>query len=157
MGTGVVDNILIHNYIYKGVLNMKNTKYLLFTIVLFGYLIYSQELLGAIREHDSQYLTMLLPYIRSPIYIILGFMLGLEHLIYHVIKKEGRLTCEYVQLLFIGLPALIFSFYTVIIIHNLWPLASLSILHRPFIFEESFIISISIILGFSIITSLKRV
>jgi len=136
---------------------LKYAKYLLFTIVIFGYLIFSQYLIEAIRNHDSTYLTMTLPYTMSPIYIILGFILGLEYLICQVIKKDGRLACDLGKLICVGIPALFFSCYSIIVFANLLAFTSLSILNQLLFFKEPFFACSSIILGYTIITSIKRV
>jgi hypothetical protein len=136
---------------------MRMAKYLLFSIVIFGYLIFAQYLIGAIKNFEATHLTISYHYMVVPIFIILGFMLGLDHLIDHVIKKEGKLHYDCYGL-FLTIPSLFFAAYIAIIFIK--PLAFLLVLYRPFmpfiISQEPFIAVVSTVLGYSIINSLKR-
>jgi hypothetical protein len=129
----------------------------LYALVLFGYLIFSQYLLERLGE-PSFYVFhphFFLIFVLSPIYLILGLLLGIEHLLCKVIIKEGRLTYDYVKAIYIGIPALFFSFYPVLYFSGLrTPVTGLISL---ILLKEPLVMCASIILGYVIITSLKRV
>jgi hypothetical protein len=134
---------------------MKNSKYGLYALVLFGYLIFSQYLLERLGE-PSFYVFhphFILIFVLIPIYLILGLLLGIEHLLCKVIIKEGRLTYDYVKAIYIGIPALLFSFYPILYFSGL-PITGLISL---ILLKEPLTMCASIILGYVIITSLKRV
>jgi hypothetical protein len=86
--------------------------YLLYAVLLFGYLFMASYLASALTRYNSTYfnITWLIVLAVPVSYIIFGCLLGLDHLIGQT-QRNGTWSVNTVRLILLGLPALYFSFY----------------------------------------------
>lgn len=91
---------------------LKVPGYLLYAVLLFGYLFFANYLDLALARYNSIYfsITWLIALAVPASYIIFGCLLGIDHLI-RQIRQSGAWSVDTVRLYFLGLPALYFSFY----------------------------------------------
>lgn len=91
---------------------MSKTKYFLYAIIIIGYILMAQYILNVLQRNAAVTFQPKL-YIISGyiIFLILGVILGLEHIVDNW-KKEGLWKFNYMKLLIVGLPVLVLSLYT---------------------------------------------
>jgi hypothetical protein len=126
--------------------------YLLYAVLLFGYLFLVNYLYLALVRYNSIYFNITSLILRAmPVsYIIFGCMLGLEHIVRQT-RREGVWSVAVVRLIFLGLPSLYISFY--------WWLYFLGPLRKPILsawLPQQFFTIAAVVFGYVLITSFNK-
>lgn len=141
---------------------MKNTNWvgrLVYTVILIGYIIGSNEVLSTVYKR-AQATFKPLPFIAWSIviFIVFGLLLGIDYL-FEEIKKEGAWKINICKLLFIGLPCIYYALSLFTMWFNIECLQFL-VIHSVI---ENLVNSllantvIEILLGYTLITSFYKV
>ncbi len=131
----------------------KMIKYLVYALVLFGFLLSSQHVIKEFRRMASiTYNTYPFIYVSIFSSILMGVLIGLEVLLKEA-GKGGRWKIDAEKLLFLGLPSLYFTFKSFIplpVFSRALPLPFL-----PHVNPETISI-VAIILGYALVTSFYK-
>jgi hypothetical protein len=130
----------------------KTLGYLLYAVLLFGYLFLVNYLYLALVRYNSTYfnITWLIVLVVPVSYIIFGCLLGLEHIVRQT-RKDGAWSVAIVRLIFLGLPSLYFSFY--------WSLYFIGPLRKPVLpawLPQQFFSMAAVVFGYAMITSFRK-
>jgi hypothetical protein len=127
--------------------------YLLYAVLLFGYLFGVNYLFLTLTRYNARHFSIgWLITLAVPVsYIIFGCLLGLDRLVRQA-RKDGVWSVDTVRLIFLGLPALYFSFYLLLyfayhIGKPVLPAWSLS---------QQFVAIAAVVFGFVLITSFHK-
>jgi hypothetical protein len=131
---------------------LKVSGYLIYAVLLFGYLFLVNYLYLALVRYNSIYFNITSLILRAmPVsYIIFGCLLGLEHIVRQN-RKDGVWSVTVVRLIFLGLPSLFFSFY--------WFLYFIGPLRKPILpawLPQQFFCLAAVVLGYVLITSFNK-
>ena len=131
---------------------LKVLGYLIYAVLLFGYLFLANYLGLALVRYNSTYfnITWLIVLAVPVFYILFGCLLGLEHLV-RQIQKGGTWTVTTVRLIFLGLPSLYFSFY--------WSLYFIGPIRKPILpawLPQQFFTVVAVMFGYVLITSFNK-
>jgi hypothetical protein len=126
--------------------------YLLYAVLLLGYLFLVNYLDLALARYNSTYfnITWLIVLAVPVSYIIFGCLLGLEHIVRQT-RREGVWSVAVVRLIFLGLPSLYFSFY--------WWLYFRGPLRKPILpawLPQQFFCLAAVVFGYVLITSFNK-
>jgi hypothetical protein len=126
--------------------------YLLYAVLLFGYLFMASYLALALARYNSAHfnITWLIVLAVPVSYIIFGCLLGLDYLIGQT-QRNGTWSVKTVRLILLGLPALYFSFY--------WSLYFIGPLRKPILpawLPQQFFYVAAVVFGYVLITSFQK-
>jgi hypothetical protein len=130
----------------------KVSGYLLYAVLLFGYLWLANCLAAALTRYNSIHFNITwLIVLAVPVgYIIFGCLLGLDHLVRQT-RKNGAWSVNAARLIFLGLPSLYFSFY--------WSLYFIGPLRKPVLpawLPQQFFSMAAVVFGYAMITSFRK-
>jgi hypothetical protein len=130
----------------------KVSGYLLYAVLLFGYLWLANCLAAALTQYNSIHFNITwLIVLAVPVgYIIFGCLLGLDHLVRQT-RKNGAWSVNAVRLIFLSLPSLYFSFY--------WSLYFIGPLRKPVLpawLPQQFFSMAAVVFGYAMITSFRK-
>jgi ABC-type arginine transport system permease subunit len=129
---------------------------LIHAVLLFGYTFLALPYLNLmLLQYNSIHFTPWILVSTYPfIYMFLGILLGLDHLIGQVQHKDGRWSADATRLIILGLPALYFSCYLLMYFGNIRVLFFRSLLFQHDV--QQFFNIAAVIFGYILITSFHK-
>jgi hypothetical protein len=126
--------------------------YLLYAVLLFGYLFMAFYLALALARYNSAHfnITWLIVLAVPVSYIIFGCLLGLDYLIGQT-QRNGTWSVKTVRLILLGLPALYFSFYFLMLFYG--PIRKPIL---PILSPQQFVDIAAVVFGYVLITSFQK-
>ena len=126
--------------------------YLLYAVLLFGYLFLASYLAMALTRYNSEHfdIARLIVLVVPVSYIMFGCLLGLEQLV-RQIRNSGAWSVAAVRLIFLGLPSLYVSFY--------WSLYFIGPVRKavlPIWMPQQFFAMAAVVCGYVLITSFHK-
>lgn len=126
--------------------------YLLYAVVLFGYLALACYLDVALARYNSVHFNIiwLIALALPVIYMIFGCLLGLDHLIGQA-RQNGTWSVDAVRLIVLCLPALYFSYYIGMLVFG--PIRAPIL---PILLSRQFFDIAAVVFGYMLITSFHK-